>query len=232
MPNEERVFDRGSGNRLTLHDLARYPSDSLFDTLARVVCQAGCLPRKELYEAWEVAKRVRRLLRGGRVLDLAGGHGLLAQALLLLDDSSPEAVVVDTDVPASAPKLQAALVGRWPRLGGRITFASLPLTEVAVRGDDLVVSCHACGPLTDQVLARAVSGRARVAVLPCCHDARTCDAGALGGWLDGPLAIDVMRATRLAAHGYQVWTQQIPADVTPKNRLLLAAPLDFEGAAG
>ena len=216
---------------MTMHDLARYPSDSLFDALARAVCDAGCLPRKELYEAWEVARRVSRLFRGGRVLDLAGGHGLLAHALLLLDDSSPTAVVVDTAVPASASNLHDALVGRWPRLQSRVTFVNGHMDDVAVGSADLVVSCHACGPLTDQVLARAVSGRARVAVLPCCHDAKTCDTGSLGGWLDSGLAIDVGRVTRLEGRGYRVWTQQIPADVTPKNRLLLAAPLSTEGSA-
>jgi hypothetical protein len=31
------------------------------------------LPRKELYESWEVARRARKLSRGGRVLELAVG---------------------------------------------------------------------------------------------------------------------------------------------------------------
>jgi len=44
------------------------------------------------------------------------------------------------------------------------------------------------------------------------------------GWLDRPLAVDVIRVTRLRAQGYQVWTQTIPERVTPKNRLLLGAP--------
>ena len=43
-------------------------------------------------------------------------------------------------------------------------------------------------------------------------------------WLDGPLAMDVMRAERLRSAGYRVMTQQIPGDITPKNRLLLAEP--------
>ena len=67
---------------------------------------------------------------------------------------------------------------------------------------------------------------ARVAVLPCCHDLETCDAGGLTGWLDGALAVDVLRATSLAQRGYRVWTQQIPREITPQNRLLLAEP-DF-----
>jgi hypothetical protein len=29
---------------------------------------------------------------------------------------------------------------------------------------------------------------------------------------------------RLAGRGYRIWTQSIPADITPKNRLLLGAP--------
>jgi hypothetical protein len=43
-------------------------------------------------------------------------------------------------------------------------------------------------------------------------------------WLDGPLAVDVTRAARLRSGGYRVYTQVIPGDITPKNRLLLAEP--------
>ena len=95
-------FSPSSRGRLTSYDLARFPTDSLFDRLGRAVCGAGCLPRKELYESWEVARRTRRLFRGGRVVDVGGGHGLLAQVMLLLDDSSPTGVVVDMAVPPSA----------------------------------------------------------------------------------------------------------------------------------
>lgn len=196
----------------------------MFDRLGRAVCLAGCLPRKELYEAWEVARRARRLFRGGRVVDMGGGHGLLAHAMLLLDDSSPSAMVVDTALPPSAQLLRDALVNAWPRLAGRVTLLQAPVDDVPLDLDDVVVSSHACGALTDRVLARAVAARARVAVLPCCHDVETCDAGPLAGWMDRPMAIDAMRAVRLEQQGYRVWTQAIPREVTPKNRLLLGAP--------
>src|SRR5512134_3434865 len=103
------AFSTSAKSRLTRHDLDRFTSKSLFDRIARAVCEAGCLPRKELYEAWEVARRVRRLFRGGRVVDLGGGHGLLAQVMLLLDDSSPEALVVDKVVPPSAARIHEAI---------------------------------------------------------------------------------------------------------------------------
>jgi hypothetical protein len=164
------------------------------------------------------------LFRGGRVVDLGGGHGLLAQAMLLLDRSSQAALVVDTKLPASAPALHEALLVGWPRLAGRVTFIAKGLDAVALTSDDVVVSSHACGALTDRVLERAVAAGARVAVLPCCHDAAACDAGPLAGWLDRAMAIDAMRAMTLERRGYRVWTQMIPQAITPKNRLLLGAP--------
>ena len=213
-------------DRLTDHDLGRFPGETLFDRLAREVCHAGCLPRKELFEAWETARRVRRLFRGGRVVDLGGGHGLLAHAMLLLDDSSPQAMVIDTLLPPSSARLHAILVAAWPRLAGRVTFVTSRVEDVVLDRDDVVVSAHACGSLTDVVLGRASAARARVAALPCCHDLDINDDGDLAGWVDGPLAVDVVRALRLKQQGYRIWTQSIPADITPKNRLLIGAPTE------
>jgi hypothetical protein len=213
-------FDHGAHGRLTEHDLGRFPGGSLFDRIGRALCVARCLPRKELYEAWEVARRVRRRLRGGRVVDLAAGHGLLAQIMLLLDDSSPDAVAVDSTIPPSSGKVHEALASVWPRLRGRVRFCRADLTDVELTAADVVVSSHACGGLTDDILALATAARAGVALLPCCH-ALAPERDALTGWLDGPLAIDVRRAMRLEAAGYRVSMQTIPSSITPKNRLLI-----------
>ena len=220
------AFSTSAKNRLTRHDLDRFAGTSLFDRLARAVCEAGCLPRKELYEAWEVARRVRRLFRGGRVVDVAGGHGLLAHTMLLLDDSSPDAHVVDPSPSSSAPRLHEALTSAWPRLAGRVHWTAAALDAFRFEAGDVIVSSHACGSLTDFVLDHALAVHARVAVLPCCHDARTSDAGQLTGWVDPALAIDLLRAVRLQDSGYRVRTQTIPAAITPKNRLLIGAPLE------
>lgn len=166
---------------------------------------------------------MRRLFRGGRVVDLGAGHALLAHVMLILDDTSPRALAVDQVVPPSAATLHRVLVEDWPRLAGRIDLESSALDRVEILPGDVVVSIHACGRLTDLVLERAMAARARVAVLPCCHD-KACDDGGLSGWMDAALAIDAVRARRLAAHGYRVWTQTIPAEITPKNRLLIGAP--------
>ncbi len=194
--------------------------------MGRVVCEADCLPRKELYEAWEVARRVRRRFRGGRVVDLCAGHGQLGALMLLLDDTSPRALAVDVQTPPSAPRLSDAFIAAWPRLEGRLIRIEGPIESVVIEPDDVVASVHACGALTDRVIDRALAARAKVAVLPCCHALDVGDLGGLSGWMDGPLAIDATRAARLRAAGYAVHTQTIPDAITPKNRLLLGAPLD------
>ena len=216
------TFAPSSRGRLTPRDRDRFAGGGVFDKIALAVCEAGCLPRKELYEAWELARRARRLFRGGRVVDLGSGHGLLAQVMLILDDSSPSAIAVDKTQPPCATRVRDAITAAFPRLAGRISFFEGALDSVAIEAGDVVVSSHACGRLSDVVIDLASAAGARLALMPCCHDFEACDAGSLTGWLDRSLAIDVARVVRLESRGYRVWTQAIPSDVTPKNRLILA----------
>jgi hypothetical protein len=157
-------------------------------------------------------------------VDLACGHGLVAWVMLLLDDTSPSARAIDARLPPSAAPLARAMERAWPRLVGRVAVEERAIADVALDAGDVVVATHACGSLTDAVIDRVLAARARVALLPCCHDEETCDAGGLRGWLDLETAVDVTRAARLRANGYVVHTQVIPRAVTAKNRLLLGTP--------
>jgi hypothetical protein len=218
------TFDRSRRTKLTRRDLGRFPSDSLLDRIGRVLCEAECLPRKELFESWEVARRVRRRFRGGRVVDLACGHGLIAHLMLVLDDTSERALACDLRLPPSASAVTAAMITAWPRIEGRVHVERRAIEDVELLSSDVVVSAHACGGLTDEILRAAVNARARVAVLPCCHALGRSDLGGLEGWLDGPTAIDATRAASLRAQGYSVYTQRIAPGITAEDRLLLAEP--------
>ncbi|MBM4280792.1 MAG: methyltransferase [Deltaproteobacteria bacterium] len=219
-------FAAGSKSRLTDKDALRFVGDSLFARIGRVVCGAGVLPRKELYESWEVARRVHRLLRRQprrRVVDLACGHGLTGALLLLLDPRLPQGVGIDRRLPPSARALRAALTAAWPTLLPRWRLVQGDVDDFAVDANDVLVSVHACGRLTDVVLARATAAGAIVAVLPCCHVVDPHHR--LSAWLDPALAVDVDRVQRLRDAGYDARAALIDAAITPKNRLLLGTPL-------
>jgi hypothetical protein len=216
---------RSSRATLKPRHAALVTGDTLFAHIARAVCAADCLPRKELFEAWEVARRVRRRMRGGPVVELAAGHGLLAAILMLMDGTTPWALCVDLDEPPSHRKVLAHLVERWPLLAGRVRFLSGRLEEVVVPPEALIASVHACGTLTDRVLDHAIAARCRVAVLPCCHDLRACDTGTLEAWMPGPVAVDATRVARLRAAGFAVRCATIPDDITPQNRLIMGTPI-------
>ena len=181
-----------------------------------------------------MARRVRRRTRGGRVVDVAGGHGLLAFVMLLLDRSSTEAIVVDPSPPASSAALHEALSAAWPRLP-LVQQSGMSLESFDLHPNDVVVSCHACGALTDRVLDAAVVASARVAVLPCCHEFAVGAGSRLDGWIDPALAIDVRRALDLERRGYAVWTQTIPPAITPEAstaRRIARSADDPKDAAG
>ena len=218
-------FDPASRSLLTRRDLGRFPGETLFARVARAACEAGCLPRKELFESWEVARRVRRRMRGRRVVELAAGHALVAHLLLLLDTSSESAVAIDAKPVPSAETLAEALASRWPRLAGRVER----------RVADLATATHRrrrprrLGARLRRALGRRARAgdRARGRTWRSCPAVTTpprCDTGGLLGFLPIPLAIDATRVARLRAAGYDVVTQTIPAEITPHNRLILGLP--------
>jgi len=218
-------LDRHSRNRLNRFSIRFFPGETLFDRLVRAICRAECLPRKELFETWEVVRRIRKRFRDRPIVELAAGHGLLSILLVLLENGIPEARCFDISKPLSHEKLMEELTSEWPRLAGRVIYEEKKIEDVELTPDALAVSVHACGVLTDQVIDRALEARSAVAVLPCCHSFERCDDAGLSGWMEGGLAIDAARAARLHGAGYKVVTTTIPEDITPRNRLLMGWPV-------
>ena len=216
--------NRASRARMNRYASHHFVGDTLFARLGRAVCAAEAIPRKEFFETWEVAKKLRHRLRGRPIVELAAGHGFLSALLILFDDAIPSATCVDLSKPLSHERLYGSLIEVWPRLEGRVGYEQCRIEEVAIPPEALVVSVHACGTITDLVLDRAIAQGNPVAVVPCCHDFDRSDDGGLTPWMEPSLAIDAARAARLANAGYRVVATTIPEDITPRNRLLIGLP--------
>jgi len=91
------------------------------------------------------------------------------------------------------------------------------------RRPSIVISTHACGSLTDQVLSYAVRTRAEgVAVMPCCYTGT--DRGVPYGVrraLGVAMAADVRRSFGLEEDGYSCDFATVPSEISPMNRVLI-----------
>ncbi|MFT7633794.1 MAG: hypothetical protein ACI87E_004852, partial [Mariniblastus sp.] len=82
---------------------------------------------------------------------------------------------------------------------------------------------HACGILSDLCIEIAIKSGGPIAILPCCYPKSACEAPlALQNALGLAKAFDVDRTYRLEAAGYQVRWAEIPAAITPMNRIIYA----------
>ena len=185
---ERPAFRMASRSRLTPMDARRFPGDDAFSTIARAVCDADALPRKELFETWHAAIAITDALgptsldadaatttttrrRHRRVMDLAGGHGFLAMCLLIINPRLSSAVVVDRRKPDSHERLVSSLANAFPasRVHARLRYVEASIADATPTPCTTLVSVHACGDLSDLVLKLAAEARSPVAVVPCCH---------------------------------------------------------------
>ena len=276
-----------SRHKLTPSDAVDYAGDSLFCQFAQVCCELdGLVPRKELHEAWEAATVIHAASPSvTRVADLASGNGLLSWALMVLDTSEGRHVLcIDKVQPPSFVRIANAMTRRWPSMRHRHRYIEASIDDARLKPQPgvLLVSLHGCGTLSDKVLELALSVRAPLALVPCCHTTKTwarwdpagvrpfaytptamlhprvvhsrrhqpaCDdlegvailldhmgkleskvalraKGKVDNWKQygKGAAVDQARKQTLRAQGYRVNFSYISADITPRNRVLIALP--------
>lgn len=77
-------------------------------------------------------------MRGGPVLELAAGHGLLSAILIILDDSTESATCVDIKRPLSHETLLAVLEKHWPRIQGRVQYLDAKIEDITPKNRLLI----------------------------------------------------------------------------------------------
>ncbi len=212
----------------------------LFQKLARIVCETGVFPEKELHECWELAEIVHQQFPHVKMMvDAAAGHGLLAWILVLLDsESSPavgrKVVAVDISKPPSAEHLKKAILNHWPEFEDRVCYveASVASLESLAKEEIVFVGNHACGPLSDIVLLSAMASHASLVLMPCCHsyskqkETLACLAQSTGLCLQSSevvaRAIDNFRLEALRSRNYEVREMAIDPAITVCNRVIVA----------
>ena len=262
------LFDRSNNsvsekdNNISKSGTSIY-QDDLFDKFATAVCHAGVVARKEVFETWASALYIHyTFLRNDnssenssgiepikRIVDVAAGHGLLAWALLLLSDhdernNDNELTVfcLDVQMPPSAEIIHTNMIQQWPHLNERFDYVEARLEQLVPHKSCLLASVHACGILSDILVATAAEHQMPLAVVPCCHSRKrklleNCASpfakreydDILNAKRSLPNLADLLDGARIAAlenAGCDVMEFFIPEIFTGKNRLIMSRPND------
>ena len=256
-----QLFDRSNKTKGEMN------YDMLFDQFAQAVCNAGVVAQKEVFETWASALYIYSSFLSSesancnnikpihRVADIAGGHGLLAWAFLLLDDehqrsqatetessSQPlTAFCLDVHMPRSAELIHSAMIQQFPHLEKRFDYVEGRLEQLVPHPSCLLASVHACGILSDILVSTAAEQSVPLAVVPCCHSRKEkvlevaspfakslYDDIILSKGIVPNLAdrLDEARMVALENAGMDVYEVYIPTLFTDKNRLIMAFPIE------
>lgn len=218
----------GAKARLGMNSLPHFQGDSLAERVIRELAHERALPVKEVVEAFEFFAVVRKYLRRSpHIVDLCSGHGLAGILFAIHERRTETVTLCDQRKPERWDRLWGGCLRAAPWIEGRVEYVEGKLTATRAclpRGAGFL-GVHACGKLSDLCIDIAAEQRGPLAIMPCCraHAHNPAPVG-LRQALGEDVAYDVDRTYALERHGYQVRWREIPAAITPMNRVLIAVP--------
>lgn len=226
--NQERLEPAaGSKTRIGPNWLPEFAGDSLIECLVCALADERALPIKEVTEAFEFFGATRRYLQTEVIVDLCCGHGLVGILFAAIQRRTREVLLCDRRKPDHFEHVWRATTRAAPWIEEKVRFIEGDLEETRhlLPPKSAVVGVHACGSKTDLCLEIAADLGGPVAVMPCCHDhSKSAAPRGLSEALGADVAYDVHRTYELEAKGYQVRWREIPASITPMNRVLIGMP--------
>jgi hypothetical protein len=214
-------------SRLNHDKLTYFSTDRMPDKVARILGEAEALDTKEVIESFEFFQRVRHRISRSVVVDLCCGHGLVGMLFALLERKVEHVFLLDVEFPKSSYIIESLLNKVWPWVSPK-----LHRVQRSVKGahGDLpqgagIVAVHACGARTDWSIDVARQLKGPLAVMPCCYAHQVYQGPeTLKRHLGVTLCVDIQRTMQLETAHYSVDWQEIPPEITPKNRIISASP--------
>ena len=175
------------------------------------------------------------------IVEPCAGCGLLAVFLVLLNRHR-HVRCSDKQRPRIARELSHCVEKEWPFLAHQIRWeeADLRKSTLTVAPSELIVSCHACSFLSDEMIRAAEQNRRPLVLVPCCYETQPNlpDRPWLPNWswrrwpwlLEGETnrlgrsKIHEARLDFLKAKGYDVVMDEIDRQITEMNHVIIARP--------
>ncbi len=158
--------------------------------------------------------------------DLCCGHGLVGVLFAMFEKKVERVTLIDKIRPPSFDAVLRAANDVAPWVADKIQYVVSPLSEADahIEQGSSILGVHACGERTDRCIELAIQTGGATALLPCCRNHGYRLPPSLKQALGAEIAIDVDRTYRLHAAGFHVRWEQIPASITPMNRVIVGIP--------
>lgn len=230
---EQRLFHAIHSNSISSPSVKEFKECYAFCNIVR-----KGLANKQRQHPSPSDKNVKKHPQWDVVIDVAGGHGALA-ALFLICAGAQRAVVLD---PANVGKGSVKrawssffrpdqeLMYRYECLRTGLPDELKDALSYTDRHRILVVACHACSHLSEEILDVSTRYGVHVAVMPCCQK----DFSPGQCWkissqqLGIPIThvVDLLQCGKIMALGtYDVRMKCIDSKISPQNRIILCRPL-------
>ena len=138
----------------------------------------GKLKHKELFEGFSMARLVQKHTWHQRrlcldVIDMCAGSGIVGIFLALMH-ARRKVLALDRRQSVLAAQLHEHIGAHFPGLQERLHWKTEDLRPVGGSASmnlpkAVVVACHACGLLSDEVIATATANLRPLVLLPCCY---------------------------------------------------------------
>lgn len=229
-------------NRATLMKMNQYTMEQrLFHELHNKSCSISIKEFKEAYAFVEACRKMFGKETFDLVVDVAGGHGALAGLFLAVNVAHAAVVVDPADVGGGSVQRawEKYLTGKSLRYRHEALHTGLPeelcwaLQNSTKPERILVVACHACQHLSDEILEIAIEFGVNAAVMPCCQrdlsNGYVWKAASKNLGIRMEIVMDLLLAGKTMSWSvgkgtgvaYDVRLKVLDKSSTPQNRLIL-----------
>jgi hypothetical protein len=246
---EQRLFHRLHDKQIHSPSIKEFKEAWAFVSKVRSVLTCGKNHQLQLTQPPSSSQQQQANSSIQCVIDVAGGHGALA-ALFLITTSAHRAIVIDPSDVGNGGVMKAwgtpfldgkTLVYRHECLRTALPYELQQQLQHTSPDRILVVACHACQHLSEEILEIACRFGVHVAVIPCCQKDHspgmswkstsqnlnipieiTMDlllAGKCMSWSSRSLVKDEDGAVVVP---YDVRIKMIDRAITPQNRIIIA----------
>lgn len=202
------------------------PKQSPLYHITRLLCLNQLLARKEYYESLYVLRALYPFLQTSVVIyEAAAGHGFFSLMASLLLPGCHSMTLIDRRRPKSFDTMIELFSAHFPFMKCRLTYTQQAIERLdRLPEPGILVGIHACGKMTDTIIALGLRSELSIAVVPCCIDKHESEV-LLGidprqEYKQVQDATYSARRLELMQHGRSIVETTIPQVLTPYNRVL------------